>query len=60
MSQPYDGDDYDYDERDDDRDYDNGYSHSDQVWADRSDCANELYERGVIDETQRAEMRMGA
>lgn len=47
--------------RDSDDDYeDNNYSYSQQCHADRSDRANELYRAGKIDETQRAEMRMGA
>ena len=41
-------------------DHDNGYTHSQQCYADRSDYARELYERGKIDRTQMAEMRMGA
>jgi len=45
---------------DDDRDYDNGYTHSQQSYADRSDYARELYESGRIDHIQMAEMRMGA
>jgi len=41
-------------------DHDNGYTHSQQSYADRSDYARELYESGRIDRIQMAEMRMGA
>ena len=41
-------------------DYDNGYTHSQQSYSDRSDYARELYERGKIDHIQMAEMRVGA
>jgi len=49
-----------YDHDYDDGDYDNGYTHSQQSYADRSDYARELYESGRIDRIQMAEMRMGA
>lgn len=55
-------DDY-YDDYDDYDDYDEpGYemSYADQMSADRSDWANERYERGEIDATQRAEIKAGA
>lgn len=41
-------------------DYDNGYTHAQQSYADRSDYARELYESGRIDHIQMAEMRIGA
>ena len=49
-----------YDHNNDSYDHDNGYTHSQQSYADRSDYARELYESGRIDRTQMAEMRMGA
>jgi hypothetical protein len=49
-----------YDRNNDSYDHDNGYTHSQQSYADRSDYARELYESGRIDRTQMAEMRMGA
>ena len=49
-----------YDRYNDSYDYDNGYTHAQQSYADRSDYARELYERGRIDRIQMAEMRMGA
>ena len=36
------------------------YSYNQQCYIDRLNYAQELYESGKIDETQRAEMRMGA
>jgi len=42
----------------DDSDY--GMSYSEQMWADRSDWADERYERGEIDEVQRSEIKAGA
>jgi hypothetical protein len=41
-------------------DYDSGMSHRQQCYADRSDYARELYEKGEICEIQMQEMRMGA
>jgi len=49
-----------YDRNNDSYDHDNGYTHSQQSYADRSDYARELYESGRIDRIQMAEMRMGA
>jgi hypothetical protein len=58
----YEPDDYepDYDDFDATDYDDNGYSATQQMWADRMDYAQEMYEKGLIDETQRAEIRMGA
>jgi hypothetical protein len=36
------------------------YSYNEQCYIDRLNYAQELYESGKIDETQRAEMRLGA
>lgn len=48
-------DDYgDYDEVDSDM------TPNEQMWADRYDYADELYERGRIDGIQRSEIRAGA
>jgi hypothetical protein len=41
-------------------DYEDSYSSSQRMWADRSDAANEAYEKGWIDDIQRQERRMGA
>jgi len=43
-----------------DYDYDSGMSYNQQMWADRSDYADEQYERGEIDEIQRSEIKAGA
>jgi hypothetical protein len=51
---------HDQDDNDDNSDYDNGYSYREQCNADRSDYVNERLRNGSIDETQAAEMRMGA
>ena len=52
-----------WEERDEYGDMDEGHnrmSHQQQVISDRYDMVREKLERGEIDETQAAEMRMGA
>ncbi len=39
---------------------DSGMSYNEQMWADRSDWADERYESGQIDYIQRSEIKAGA
>lgn len=43
-----------------DYDWNSDMNYNEQMWADRSDYADELYERDEIDSVQRSEIKAGA